>query len=131
MLIYNNFIARLITAVTLTVTFSGIYSFFPPIVLSLVFIALLVFILRFEWPFVKIPFLTPLYPIAPFVILIMLNHSIPRAMLAFLSVTVFSHDTGSYIIGKLFGNHLLCSSISPGKTVEGFIGGCIVSCIAA
>lgn len=38
-------------------------------------------------------------------------------------------DTGAYLIGKLFGRHKLCPSVSPKKTVEGAIGGVIGSAL--
>lgn len=38
---------------------------------------------------------------------------------------VWFNDTGAYVFGKLFGKRKMLEKISPGKTWEGFIGGCI------
>lgn len=40
----------------------------------------------------------------------------------FIAIIWFG-DTGAYAIGKLFGRHKLIPAISPGKTIEGAIGG--------
>jgi len=45
------------------------------------------------------------------------------AWLLFLTTITAASDTGAYFIGKSFGKNKLCPSVSPGKTVEGFIGG--------
>lgn len=34
-------------------------------------------------------------------------------------------DTSAYLVGNLFGKHQICPTISPKKTIEGFIGGVI------
>jgi len=39
-----------------------------------------------------------------------------------LAVT-FANDTGAYFAGRAFGRHKLAPAISPGKTVEGAVGG--------
>ena len=48
-----------------------------------------------------------------------------------LLAIVFSGDVGGYYGGKAFGKHKLCLSISPNKTIEGAIGGLLMSILAA
>jgi len=45
-------------------------------------------------------------------------------------VLIWTNDTFAYIVGKNFGKNKLYERISPNKTVEGFIGGMVFSCIA-
>jgi phosphatidate cytidylyltransferase len=40
-----------------------------------------------------------------------------------LMAVIIAGDTAAYFIGKAFGRHKLAPSISPGKTVEGAVGG--------
>jgi len=105
----------------------AIFLFFacPPYVLSAALITILVWILWREWPRFKAPLLTPLYPVVPFVYMIALNQSDERALLAYVAVIAACYDSGAYAIGKMFGTHKLCPTISPHKTVEGFVGGII------
>lgn len=65
---------------------------------------------------------------------------IPMAMMVIcplprLALLVFAllwiNDSGAYIVGSLTGRHKLCPSISPNKTWEGFIGGCILTIVGA
>ncbi|MDE5814107.1 MAG: phosphatidate cytidylyltransferase [Muribaculaceae bacterium] len=51
------------------------------------------------------------------------------ALLVF--VLLWINDSGAYIVGSLTGRHKLCPSISPNKTWEGFIGGCLLTVIGA
>jgi phosphatidate cytidylyltransferase len=44
---------------------------------------------------------------------------------------VVANDVGAYLVGSRFGRHPLAVSISPGKTVEGFIGGAVLSIAVA
>jgi phosphatidate cytidylyltransferase len=41
----------------------------------------------------------------------------------FLLAVIFAGDTAAYYTGKAFGRHKLAPGISPGKTVEGALGG--------
>lgn len=42
----------------------------------------------------------------------------------------FMSDTGAYFVGHAIGKHKLAPKVSPGKTIEGFVGGIVGSIIA-
>jgi len=121
---------RLVTGATLGMIFWVAYFYFPPLVLTTEFLLVLAYILVFEWPCVC-PLnhawcwaLAPFYPIFPFVVMVLLNNvSFYRPVLFFAFMLAPAFDTGSYLLGKLFGRHALCVPISPEKTWEGFLGG--------
>ncbi len=47
--------------------------------------------------------------------------------LAMLLIVTFTMDTGAWFFGKNFGKHKLYPEVSPKKTIEGFVGGVVVS----
>ena len=47
-----------------------------------------------------------------------------------LLVTVAACDTGAFYAGTYLGKHKLCPSVSPGKTIEGFVGGMAAALVA-
>lgn len=53
------------------------------------------------------------------------------AALASLVIVVKMCDTGAYTIGRLFGRHKLAPTLSPGKTIEGAVGGIASACLGA
>ena len=57
--------------------------------------------------------------------LISLNFDVGSAMIWLLFICTWSSDTFAYFVGVAIGSHKLASSISPKKTVEGFIGGVV------
>ena len=50
-----------------------------------------------------------------------------RQWILLLFFVVFSCDTGAYYVGHRWGRHKLWPAVSPGKTVEGAIGGLVSS----
>jgi phosphatidate cytidylyltransferase len=42
----------------------------------------------------------------------------------------WAQDTGAYAVGRTMGRHKLIPSISPGKTVEGAVGGVLITVLA-
>ena len=130
-----NFLQRLFTSLVLGAAFWAIYFYLPPVYFSLALAVILTSIILFEWKRlfkVSTPafWLTmPLYPILPFTLLIYLNHNpMYHSLLFILFIVVFSFDTGSYVIGTLFGRHHF-SSISKNKTWEGVFGGYVFACV--
>lgn len=48
-----------------------------------------------------------------------------------LLVIVKMGDIGAYTVGRLVGRHKLAPKLSPGKTIEGFVGGLAFSAVSA
>lgn len=44
-------------------------------------------------------------------------------------VCAWLSDTGAYFVGSLMGKHKLCEKISPKKTIEGAVGGLLLSAL--
>ena len=51
-------------------------------------------------------------------------------LIALIAIIKFA-DAGAYFAGKSFGRHKLIPSISPGKTIEGLVGGLVLSIAVA
>lgn len=132
----RDLVVRVITAFILGTLFWLSFIYLSPIYFSGILLFILLQIILFEWTKLfsihsrAFWLILPWYPILPFLLLIALNHqSQYRPLLFILFILVSSHDTGSYIVGNLFGKHHIAPRISPRKTWEGFIGGWIFAMI--
>jgi phosphatidate cytidylyltransferase len=78
--------------------------------------------------------ITTFYLSSAFVFLVSIanfNHSFTPLLLLGSFVLIWVNDTFAYLIGKNFGKQKLFPSISPKKTVEGFLGGLFFSCVSS
>lgn len=57
--------------------------------------------------------------------------NMPAKLLTLFFIVVFAGDTAAYYTGRTFGRRKLAPNISPGKTIEGVIGGLAGNVIAA
>ncbi len=48
-----------------------------------------------------------------------------------LVIVVKMSDIGAYTVGRMIGKHKLAPALSPGKTIEGLLGGVAFACLAA
>lgn len=56
---------------------------------------------------------------------------LPAKLLTLFFIVVFAGDTGAYYTGRTLGRHKLAPKVSPGKTIEGLVGGLAGNVIAA
>lgn len=52
-------------------------------------------------------------------------------LLLFVYVLIWINDTGAYLVGSTLGRHKLLPKVSPKKSVEGLLGGMLLSLVAS
>ena len=52
-------------------------------------------------------------------------------LIVYVLCIIWATDTGAYLVGKRWGKHKLIPMVSPGKTIEGMLGGCVVALFVA
>lgn len=62
---------------------------------------------------------------------IVVSHQLSPGYLLYGLFWIWSADTGAFLAGRLWGQHKLAPKISPGKTVEGVIGGLAATLVIA
>lgn len=130
-------ILRFITSMILGGCFWIVFFYLPDQAFSYMLLMILVAILALEWKNIfKLNnfwfwFIMPWYPILPFVMMIYMS-MVPcyRTLLYYLFAIVFSFDSTAYVVGKLLGVRKIVPQISPGKTIEGCVGGFIGALVA-
>jgi phosphatidate cytidylyltransferase len=130
-------LVRFITATILGSCFWIVFFYLPTGAFAAMLFGILCMILVFEWKNLFnlndfwFWFIIPWYPILPFAMMIyMSNDPCYKNLIYYLFVIVFAFDSSAYVAGKLMGIRKIVPQISPGKTVEGCVGGFIGALVA-
>ena len=117
-------------------------AFFHSCHLISILTVILVFSFVFEIVFVKsnklqnifVSLFTTVYPALFISYLLKIDHISPlifgkfaNYLILYILIIIWVFDTVSYFVGKMAGKHPFFPSISPKKTVEGFVGGIIAA----
>ena len=80
---------------------------------------------------VKLKIFYGYFLVVPMVIVTAILFTQSKALLLVLFIMIWVSDIGAYFVGKKFGKNKLAKNISPGKTIEGALGGFICNIIFA
>lgn len=120
------FLVRALSGVIFLIFFFSLFAWAPSWLIASILALILGIILINEWPQMNAWWLTPLFPIAPFILLIITIMFGYRDLLLLSLVSAATFDTGGYIFGKTLGTYNPFPYLSPNKTLEGTIGGFVL-----
>ena len=129
-MVYSNFILRLLFSILFLISYSIISSINFNLVFYLILLIYIAITLEIYFFFKKYK----LFPIIYILISIIFFFTIDFNDEEFIIFNIYifiiiTFDIFSYLIGKMFGKNQLIK-LSPNKTIEGFLGGFILSFIS-
>ncbi|MBI2337271.1 MAG: phosphatidate cytidylyltransferase [Deltaproteobacteria bacterium] len=128
-------------AMLLTILLSILFLFFPappmlPLFAGVLLLCLSFYLFQKQDPALAVK-QASLTLLGVFYISILFSHvglirALPQGVMwvYVLLASTFLADSGAYLVGHMIGRHKLAPRISPGKTVEGLVGGVFFSLIA-
>jgi len=66
----------------------------------------------------------------PLLVALSALHQIDSTLVLLLLVLIWAADSGAYLVGRTIGKNKLLPNVSPGKTIEGAVGGTLLSLCA-
>lgn len=106
------------------------YKFIFLLLIIVVFLLMCMSVLDLKYNFIdiSITLLGFLYPAIFFSFIVIINNlNYGNYLVWFIFISAWICDTAAYYSGKFFGKNKLCPKLSPKKTIEGSIGGIIIS----